>query len=141
MSLLHATCVAIDGRGVLLRGPSGVGKSDLALRLLDDGAVLVGDDYCAVDAVNGGLVAKAAPNIAGKLEVRGYGIVDFPATSSALIALVVDLMRAQDIPRLPETTHCIIDGVTVAWTCIDPTTASAAARVRLAVKRLGENRS
>jgi serine kinase of HPr protein (carbohydrate metabolism regulator) len=140
MSLLHATCVAVDGRGVLLRGPSGAGKSDLALRLIDDGGVLVGDDYCTVEAASGGLVAKAAANIAGKLEVRGYGIVDFPTAPVSPVALVVDLMPAQDIPRLPETTHCIIDGVSVAWMCIDPTAASAAARVRLAVKRLGGKR-
>lgn len=141
MSLLHATCVCVDGRGVLLRGPSGVGKSDLALRLIDDGAVLVGDDYCTVEAVNGELVAKGAANIAGKLEVRGYGIVEFPTVSVSSIALVVDLMRAQDIPRLPETTTCVIDGVTVAWMCVDPATASASIRVRLAVKRLGETRT
>ena len=138
VTLLHATCVAIDGRGVLLRGPSGAGKSDLALRLLDEGAVLVGDDYCDVQAANGGLMAKAAPNIAGKLEVRGYGIVDFPTVSVIPVALVVDLMPAQDIPRLPEITTCTIDGVSVAWTCIDPATPSAAVRVRLSVRRLAE---
>jgi serine kinase of HPr protein (carbohydrate metabolism regulator) len=137
MSLLHATCVAIDGRGVLLRGPSGAGKSDLALRLIEDGAMLVADDYCDITVVNDHLEAKVPANIAGKLEVRGYGIVDFPIMATAPVALVVDLMPAQDIPRLPETTHCIIDGVRVPWTCIDPATPSAAARVRLAVRLLG----
>ena len=136
MSLLHATCIVIGDRGILLRGPSGAGKSDLALRLIEDGARLVADDYCDVRIVSGCLEATAPANIAGKLEVRGYGIVDFPTVAAAPIALVVDLMSAQEIPRLPETTHCTIDGIRVPWTCIDPATPSATTRVRLAVRLL-----
>ena len=60
MTLMHATCVAIDGVGVLIRGASGAGKSDLALRLIDGGAALVGDDYCDVTAREGLLIAQAA---------------------------------------------------------------------------------
>ena len=57
--LVHATCVALDGAGVLLRGPSGSGKSDLALRLIDGGARLVADDQVALSAEAGRLVARA----------------------------------------------------------------------------------
>jgi len=73
---LHASTVALDGRAVLISGPSGSGKSDLALRLLDRGFILVSDDQTIVRKDGGHLVAGAPPTIAGKLEVRGIGIVD-----------------------------------------------------------------
>jgi hypothetical protein len=137
MALVHATCVVIDGAGVLLRGPSGAGKSDLALRLIDQGAMLAADDYCELSVERGILMARAPATIAGKMEVRGQGIVALPWTASAAVRLVADLMPMGDIPRLPETTTCAIDGVTLAWVCIDPSTPSAAARIRLAVKVSG----
>jgi serine kinase of HPr protein (carbohydrate metabolism regulator) len=58
---VHATCVAIDGRGILIRGRSGAGKSDLALRLIDRGARLVSDDYTILAASGGRLRAAAPP--------------------------------------------------------------------------------
>ena len=75
---LHASCVAIRGRGVLLTGPSGAGKSDLALRLIDRGAVLVGDDGVVIEARDGRLHARPGPNIEGQMEVRGLGILALP---------------------------------------------------------------
>jgi serine kinase of HPr protein (carbohydrate metabolism regulator) len=134
MTLLHATCVTIDGAGVLLRGPSGAGKSDLALRLIDEGAALVADDYCEITAEGGTLTAASPANIAGKMEVRGIGVVAVAAVPRARVALVADLMPAADIARLPDATTCTIDGVTVPWVCIDAGAASAAARVRLAAR-------
>ena len=73
---LHASTVAIDGRAVLIPGPSGSGKSDLALRLLDRGFTLVSDDQTIVRRDGERLIASAPPTIAGKLEIRGVGIVD-----------------------------------------------------------------
>ena len=73
---VHASTVAVDGRAVLITGPSGSGKSDLALRLLDRGFILVSDDQTIVKKDGDRLLASAPPNIAGKLEVRGIGIVD-----------------------------------------------------------------
>jgi serine kinase of HPr protein (carbohydrate metabolism regulator) len=136
MTLLHATCVAIDGAGVLIRGASGAGKSDLALRLIDGGAALVGDDYCDVTARDGMLIAQVRANLSGKMEVRGYGIATLPAVPSTRVALVVDLAPVEDIPRLPDVITCTIDGVTLPWLLVDPVTASAAAKVRLAVRQL-----
>jgi serine kinase of HPr protein (carbohydrate metabolism regulator) len=90
-TLLHATCVAIDGRGVLIMGPSGAGKSDLGLRLIDQGATLVADDCTLVRDVGGDLLARAPANIAGRIEVRGVGIVTMSYVEDVAISLVVAL--------------------------------------------------
>ena len=73
---VHASTVASDGRAVLISGPSGSGKSDLALRLLDRGFTLVSDDQTIVRRDGDRLVASAPPTIKGKLEIRGIGIVE-----------------------------------------------------------------
>src|SRR6266566_4511248 len=88
---LHTSAVALEGRAVLISGPSGSGKSDLALRLLDRGFVLVSDDQTIVRKEGDRLVASAPPTIAGKLEVRGIGIVEMERTENVPIALVVEL--------------------------------------------------
>lgn len=97
--MLHACCVAIDGRGVLVTGASGSGKSDLTLRLIDRGAKLVSDDYVRLEADAGTLIAAAPAIIAGKIEIRGVGIVERPFATQAPIALLVDLDQAPE--RLP----------------------------------------
>ncbi|HAQ33260.1 MAG TPA: serine/threonine protein kinase, partial [Rhodospirillaceae bacterium] len=75
MTLIHGTCVALNGVTVLLRGPSGSGKSDLALRLIDGGGRLVADDQTLVEIQGERLVATAPETIAGKMEVRGVGVL------------------------------------------------------------------
>lgn len=100
---LHATAIAIEGQGVLLLGPSGSGKSDLSLRLIDRGAKLVADDRVIVSAALGGLKLSAPPNIAGKMEVRGLGVLELPeslVSEATLARLAVDLSAAPE--RLPE---------------------------------------
>jgi serine kinase of HPr protein (carbohydrate metabolism regulator) len=97
---VHASCVAIGGRGVLIAGRSGSGKSDLALRLIDRGAVLVSDDYTLVVTAADRLLGSAPETIAGKIEVRGIGVVEMDAASGVPICLLVDLDRVPE--RLPE---------------------------------------
>ena len=97
---IHASCVAIGGRGVLILGGSGVGKSDLALLLIDDGAKLVADDRAELTVERGKLCARAPKSIAGLIEVRGLGIVALPFAPKAVIALAVKLATA--VERLPE---------------------------------------
>ena len=131
MSLIHATCVAIAATGVIIRGPSGAGKSDLALRLIDGGAELVADDYCEITVKDKRLFAEAPANLAGKIEVRGFGIITLPFRRSATISLVVDLMPEAEIERMPETTICTIEGVPVRRLAVNAFAESAAAKVRL----------
>jgi hypothetical protein len=134
---LHASCVAIHGRAVLLTGASGSGKSDLALRLIDRGATLVGDDGIVVEARDGRLLARAGPNIAGQIEVRGLGILTTPAIAEAPLALAIAL--DQPVPRMPEETLPVrvIEGLTLPLLALDPFEGSAPVKVEKALLLYG----
>jgi serine kinase of HPr protein (carbohydrate metabolism regulator) len=133
---VHASTVALDGRAVLISGPSGAGKSDLALRLLDRGFTLVSDDQTLVRRDGDRLIATAPPNIAGKLEIRGIGIVEMERLSDVPVALIVEL--TSDIQRLPDDSReRPILGVRVPLISIDAMTASAPSKVALALDRMG----
>ena len=134
---LHASTVAVDGRAVLLTGPSGSGKSDLALRMLDRGFTLVSDDQTIVRKEGDRLLASAPPNIAGKLEIRGLGIVDVERVDNIAIALIVELTNSL-IERLPDDSReRPILGVKLPLVTIDALTASAPSKVALALDRMG----
>lgn len=132
--LVHGTCIEIDGVGVLLRGPSGAGKSDLALRLIDGGARLVADDQVALVVAGGTLSATAPARIAGRLEVRGLGVVPVPAVEAVPVGLVVDLVAPEDVSRLPDPRECDLAGIAVPSIALAPFEASTPAKVRLAVR-------
>jgi len=136
---VHATCVALpdaDGgwSGVLLRGPSGAGKSDLALRLIDGGARLVADDQTELRAVDGVLTASAPETLAGKIEVRGVGILDLPYLESVSLLLVCDLVAADRIVRLPDPQTVRLANVDLPLLAVAPFEASAPAKLRLGVQ-------
>jgi serine kinase of HPr protein (carbohydrate metabolism regulator) len=131
--LLHATAIAIDGRALLLRGASGSGKSDLALRLIDAGARLVADDQSELCRRGAEVIARAPAAIAGLLEVRGIGIVRLDALAEAPVALIVDLVPAETIERLPARRTEMILGVALPLIRVAPFEASAAAKLRLAL--------
>ncbi len=131
--ILHATAVAIDGHGVLITGPSGSGKSDLALRLIDRGAKLVSDDAVAINLVDGKLMLATAPNIEGKIEVRGIGICDVDTVSLMPLRLVVDL--CSDVERMPpscRTTH--IRSYDIPYFALVPFEPSAAIKLEYALR-------
>ena len=133
---LHASTVALNGRAVLIMGPSGSGKSDLALRLIDRGFTLVSDDQTIVKKEGNKLLASAPSNIRGKLEIRGVGIVDMEMTDNAPIALAVEL--TSDITRMPDDSReRPMLGIGIPLISVDAMTASAASKVALALDRLG----
>jgi serine kinase of HPr protein (carbohydrate metabolism regulator) len=97
--LVHGTAVDIDGWAVLLTGKSGSGKSDLAMRLIDRGARLVGDDYVALSDSLGLPQVRPTERLAGKLEVRGIGIIETEYRAASPLMLLVEL--GGDGERIP----------------------------------------
>jgi len=134
MEQTHATCVDIDGAGILLRGPSGSGKSDLALRLIEAGARLVADDRADLKLDGGKVVASAPAAIKGRIEVRGVGILEVNPVPRTALRLVVDLVTPDKVNRLPGPATAELLGVELPLFRLTAFEASAPAKVRAALK-------
>ncbi len=134
MVQVHATCVDVDGVGVLLRGPPGSGKSDLALRLISGGALLVADDRAELTADGDRVMVSPPPKIAGLIEVRGLGILRLDHRDRVPLGLVLDLVPAAAVERMAEAGTCDFLGLAFPLWRLAPFEASAAAKVRLAVR-------
>ena len=133
---LHVSSVARNGVAILISGPSGSGKSDLALRLIDRGAWLVSDDYTIVRRVKGQLLASAPETIAGKMEVRGLGIIEFDRVDDVPVGLVVDL--GAPVERMPEAIDSVVvAGVTLPSIALHGHESSTPIKVELALERFG----
>ncbi|MBL6457187.1 HPr kinase/phosphatase C-terminal domain-containing protein [Belnapia sp. T6] len=134
MMLLHASSVARGRDAVLLLGPSGSGKSDLVLRLLQSGWCLVADDQVALRAEAGELRPDAPAALAGLLEVRGLGILGpFPRAIAPVLRLVARLMPRTEIPRMPEAEAWTAEGVSLPAIRLHAFDASAPARLAFAL--------
>ncbi|MBL8905508.1 MAG: hypothetical protein JNM20_02410 [Rhizobiales bacterium] len=146
--LMHATCISVGGKGILLLGPPGSGKSDLALRLIDTPGSgiagdllttqLVADDQVQLVRIEDHLEAQAPETLAGLLEIRGLGLVRVAHRASIRIDLAVRLRPHREIERMPELAdqrHTLL-GISLPLVEIDPAAASAPARVRAAVHYL-----
>lgn len=145
--LVHGTCVALEDRAVLLRGASGSGKSDLALRFLElpsDDAyrpLLVADDQVFVEAQEDGSVTASPPEtLAGLIEIRGLGIVEMLSTVRARLVLVCDLVAADQVPRLPPDPwdRTEVAGVDLPLLKLAPFEASAPLKLKMALLRAPE---
>jgi len=134
MQLVHGTAVQLGRAGVLLRGPSGSGKSDLALRLIETGACLIADDQVALALDDGDLWLSAPPAIAGMIEARGVGILRLPRVRRAALRLVCDLVPRDQVERLPERGDCTLLGVTVPHLALCAFDASAPAKLRFVLR-------
>ncbi len=134
---VHASCIAFEGRGVLLRGPSGSGKSDLALRAVEAGAELVADDLVMLGLRGGRVWASPLPQAGGRLEVRGVGIVPLPALDGAPLVLIADLAAPE---RLPEPCFEPVLGLPVRRIRLAPFEISAAIKLRLAAHMASEDK-
>lgn len=132
---LHASCVAIGERAVLLAGRSGIGKSDLALRLIDRGHQLISDDYVLVRRIGTSLVASPPATIEGKMEVRGVGLIELPFVRDLPVALFVDLEQAP--VRLPVGERRVIAGVSIPIIALSALEPSAPIKVEAALKLFG----
>ncbi|MDA7948659.1 MAG: HPr kinase/phosphatase C-terminal domain-containing protein [Hyphomicrobiaceae bacterium] len=142
--LVHGTCVAISGCAVLLRGAPGSGKSDLALRFISTfgaadggtkGAVLVSDDQVLISRNGDELHARAPDAIAGKLEVRGVGIVNVDHLDGVRLSLIANMTRAGDVPRLPPepARQEQLLGVSVPVLNLNPVEPSCPVKLKLAL--------
>lgn len=132
--LIHASCVAIGDHGILLAGRSGCGKSDLALRLIDDGAALVSDDQVDVRGEENALIASPPDTIAGCMEVRHVGLLRMPYRASAPLTLYVELAPPDaKIERMPEPSRIFLLDRPLRRLTLPAFAASTPAKIRAAL--------
>ncbi len=131
---IHASCVAIGDAAVLIEGASGTGKSDLALRLIDRGGRLVSDDYTMLIRKGGRLIARPPANLAGKMEIRGIGIVEMPHVEDIEVRLLVAIVTLP--PRMPDGGRLrTIAGVALHEIALPGLEPSAPVKVEMALAR------
>lgn len=131
--MIHGTAISIGGHAVLIMGESGSGKSDLALRLIDRGAILISDDVVFLEIRDNAPMLTVAPNIAGKIEVRGVGISNVDFIASAPLRLIVEFVDAPD--RLPkDIARTNIGDYVVPVSRLNPFEQSSAIKVEYALR-------
>lgn len=132
----QAGCIAIAGRGVLIEGAPGTGKSSLALALIDRGAELIGDDSVTLTAETGTLIARPHPNTRGLIEVRNLGLLPFPCREAVPVALVVTLdSKAPRYIEAPD--RAVLNGIAIPVVRLWPQECPPALKVELALERYG----
>lgn len=136
MAAHQATCIAIAGRGVLIEGAPGSGKTSLALALIDRGAELVGDDGVLIEPAGDRLIARPHPKTRGLIEVRNLGLLRFPVRDEAPVALV--LVLDPDAPRFVEAADTAVRaGAPLPLLRLTPHDALIPIKAELALSRFG----
>lgn len=133
---LHATCVSIAGKGLLLLGESGSGKSDMALRLIHDGATLIGDDQIVITKRDDHLLASPAPNIHGMIEARGIGILHLPFVRDIPLKLAVELVTCDKVERMPPVKFWGCLGLQLSLLSLNAFDSSILAKINLYMQTL-----
>ena len=134
---IHSTSVVIDDNGVLILGDSGSGKSDLALRLIDNGATLISDDVSICKKNLNNIYLYCPPEIKGLLEVREIGIITVPFVERIKLKLVVNL-KSKNNKRFPEDNYFKILGIKVPLINIDGKNSSAVAKIKVKLNEISE---
>lgn len=136
---IHASCVSIGSHGVLLMGRSGSGKSDVALRLLARGAMLVADDQVILRKEEGELVAGVDETIRGLLEIHGVGLVKYPVATNIPVRLVVQLVSLEEMEHIPAPQTYQMMGVSVPQIGIYGFDASTPDKIYAAIHAMHRN--
>jgi serine kinase of HPr protein (carbohydrate metabolism regulator) len=139
--LVNGTAVAWRGAGVLILGPSGSGKSDLTLRLIDSGATLIADDVVELKRAGDMLLLSFPPegpgDLKGKMEIKGLGIMSVPVAPPEIpLALVLEATPPDKVELIPESLESEWLGLPVTTLRIHLLEPSAPAKVRLALAKL-----
>lgn len=136
MTPYQFTCVALEGGAILIEGQPGIGKSSLALALIDRGATMVGDDGVLLEARGGRLFAHPHPNTRGLIEIRGLGLLTTPVADSAAVALMVRLKN--DAPRFIEAPEVAeVQGIRIPAVDLFPDTPVLHLRAEMALRHYG----
>lgn len=134
---IHSTSVVIDDNGVLILGDSGSGKSDLALRLIDNGATLISDDISICRKNSNNIYLYCPPEIKGLLEVREIGIITVPFVERIKLRLVVNL-RSKNNERFPKDNSFRILGIKIPLISIEGKNSSAVAKIKVKLNEIRE---
>lgn len=138
-SFLHATCVSLKGKGILISGKPGTGKSSLALHLIDRGARLVSDDQTCLISEGKSLIALAPAMHKGKIEVRNVGICVFPYENKVPLSLWVELCEKKDVERLPGPSFIEYNTIKVLLLKLNENDPLGAMKVELKVESYGSS--
>ena len=131
---VRGTCIEVEGIGVLFRGPTGSGKSDIALRLIVSGALLIADDYTELSIENATLIARAPETIRDLLEVRGIGILKISGALNTNLGVIIDLVTPEQVERRPEDQSVELLGIHLPLFRLFPFEASCPDKINLIVR-------
>ena len=134
---MHSSSVVIDDNGVLILGDSGSGKSDLALRLIDNGATLISDDISICRKNSNNIYLFCPPEIKGLLEVREIGIITVPFVERIKLRLVVNL-KSKNNERFPKDNSFRILGIKIPLISIEGKNSSAVAKIKVKLNEIRE---
>ena len=138
MKLFHGTAVSYNGSGILILGPSGSGKSDLALRLINEGADLIADDQVLIKLVGKALQLSAPDSISGLIEVRGVGIIKIKPVCYIPLSLIVEIKSGAQLERIPIMKKDLIEEIPIPVIKLDAFEGSAIAKIKILLKCLDE---